>query len=493
MLSKTRFYNKSYFPEGNGYFPQLSGNSLLNRAVHEGCLITQAPTPLVYFTALGSASLALQGLIDVELPIKKICPVSIMGLTIAGSGERKSTVENLFTKGVKAFEKEKNESYKKEENKYLLKLELHKDRVTAIKRSLDLNDEEQYGLAYELLLVHKENIPTKPVRPKLMYEDATVEALLFGLYANLPNGFLGSSEGGNIFNGRAMQQTSVFNAIWSGDVVIVDRKSAKSFTLSGVRLTLHIMTQYSALDRYMKKTKDDTRGNGFLSRLLVCAPYSNCGGRQISEAEYSSENLDEYNNKVTEFLSASLELNNHSDRRVVRFSDEAKRIWIDIANDIESKMQPNATYCNAKDHASKLAENIARVAALIHYFEHPADEELSAGSLWEAINLVSYFSSHFMSVFSAPPKHVIDAQNLMQWLSEYANSGIRYLKRNNILQFGPAGTRKKKDLEAALEYLKPNNDLKEMVSRKTRVIDLWPQQPFDEIRLNQDLLQDVVF
>ena len=492
MFRNSRF-DKSYFPESNGYFPQLAGNSLLNRAVREGCLITQAPEPMVYLTGLCNASLSIQGLYDVRLPTGNICPTSIMGLTIASSGERKSTVENLFSRGAKAFEEKGSENYKKKEERYLLKLELHKSRSASIKRSLDLNDKEQYELAFELLLVHKENTPIKPVQPKLIYENATIEALLTGLDEDLPNVFFGSSEGGNVFDGPAMSRTSIICALWSGDNIAIDRKVAKSFVLSGVRLTTHIMTQYSALDRYMTKVKDDVRGNGLLARLLVCAPYSNCGNREASEVEYPTGNLDEYNNKITELLSASLELNNHTDRKVVNFSSEAKRIFIDISNDIERKMQPDAMYCNAKDHASKLAENTARVAALIHCFEYPSDKEISANSLWEAINLVSYFSGQFMDVFSAPPKYVTDAQNLMQWLGGYANSGVRYLKRNKILQFGPAGTRKKKDLEAALEYLKPNNEILEMMSRNTRVIDLWPQYDFDEAKLNQDLLQDIVF
>jgi hypothetical protein len=492
-MYRPRFYDKSYFPENNGDFPQPTNNSLLNRAVHEGCLITQAPAPMVYMVALVTASTAQQGVLDVELPIKKVCPAAVMGLTIAPSGERKSTVDNLYTKGVKAFEKNKNESYKKEEGKYLLKLELHKDRAALIKRSFDFNDEGQFELAYERLLAHKENEPIKPAKLKLIYENTTMEALLVGMKEDSPNVFFGSSEGGNALFGRALQQSSIFCAIWSGDDVNIDRRTVKSFTLSGARLTFHIMTQPSALDRYIKKTKDDVRGNGFLSRLLICAPYSNCGSRPISEVRHSTENLDEYNNKITKLLSDTFELDNHADRRVIVFSDKAKKIWIDVANDIEIKMQPNGLYYNAKDHASKLAENIARVAALIHCFEYPLDKEISTNSLWEAINLVSYFSGQFMSVFCAPPKHVADAQNLTLWLGKYADSGIRYIKRNNILQYGPSGTRKKTDLEAALGYMRPSNKLAEIISRKTRVIDLWPQQQFDEVKLNQDLLQDIVF
>ena len=493
MLSKSRFYNKNYFPKNDGYFPQLTSDSVFNKAVREGCFNSQAPEPMVCLTALGYAALSLQGLADVKLPTGSCRPLSLLGLTIADSGERKSTVDNQFNKGAKAFEDKEGGKYLKEEGKYNLKKELHRDRAALIKKSLDLSNKEEGERAYELLLAHNEKAPVKPIMSKLFYEETTPEALTLGLSENSPNAFFGSSEGGNIFNGRALPRTSILSTLWSGDDINVDRKVAKSFKLSGVRLTSHIMIQPSILGRYMEKTKGEARDSGLFARALVCAPYSNCGSRQVSEVEHSTDNLDEFNDRVAKFLLDSSQLDSRADRKVVNFSGEAKRIWIDIANDIEINMQPNGLYCNAKDHASKLAENIARVAAVIHCFEYSLDEEISGSSLWEAINLVSYFSSHFMSVFSAPPKYITDAQNLMQWLAVYANSDIRYLKRNNILQYGPAGTRKKKDLEAVLEYLKPNRDLAEIMSRKTRVIDLWPQLPFDAAKLNQDLMQDVVF
>ena len=71
------------------------------------------------------------------------------------------------------------------------------------------------------LLAHQENIPVKPKLPMLIYEDSTPEALLSGLNENTPNGYLGSSEGGVLFNGRLMTYTAILNTLWSGDDVTV--------------------------------------------------------------------------------------------------------------------------------------------------------------------------------------------------------------------------------------------------------------------------------
>ena len=135
MLSKSRFYNKNYFPKNDGYFPQLTSDSVFNKAVREGCFNSQAPEPMVCLTALGYAALSLQGLADVKLPTGSCRPLSLLGLTIADSGERKSTVDNQFNKGAKAFEDKEGGKYLKEEGKYNLKKELHRDRAALIKKS----------------------------------------------------------------------------------------------------------------------------------------------------------------------------------------------------------------------------------------------------------------------------------------------------------------------------------------------------------------------
>lgn len=476
------------FPISSEMFPITSSSSLITKAYMEARLITQAPDPMVYMTAISAVSLALQGVIDVEIPTGKISPVSLMGLTIAESGERKSSVENLFTKGIKSFQKENIECHQTQLREYEIQLDLHHKKVARIKKLVNLDDELECESMASQLLELEEKKPIKPTLNLLTYEDSTIEALLSGLSENVPNAFLGSSEGGVLLNSRAMAKTASLNAIWSGDDVTVNRKIAGSYTVEGARLTVHIMTQSSALERFIKTSKDSVRGNGFLARLLVCAPASNIGFRQSSGIDYSRESIKEFNGKLYHWLSESQCMSNYKDRKIIRFSNEAKKIWQDIYNDIEVKMRPGGIFHQVADHASKLPENIARLAALIHCFDGDLDGEISSSTLLESIYLVSYYSGQFVKVFSAPPKCAVDAHNLVQWLNTLASSGVRYIKRTDIYQFGPSGTRNKKSLEQALEHLKPNYVLKELVVRpKTRVIDLYPNCQYDDAKLRFDL------
>ena len=66
--------------------------------------------------------------------------------------------------------------------------------------------------------------PAKPKEFKVLYEDSTSEALFHGMYENLSTAGLISSEGAGVLEGRAFNDLSKQNAIWSGDSITIDRK-----------------------------------------------------------------------------------------------------------------------------------------------------------------------------------------------------------------------------------------------------------------------------
>ena len=152
------------------------------------------------------------------------------------------------------------------------------------------------------LIEHEAKQPQRPKAFRIMYEDSTIAALTFGLKNDSPYAYLGSSEGGVLMNSALMSNTPVLNAIWSGDDVTVARKTTDSYTLSGVRLTTHIMIQPQALKRFMDKSQDVVRGNGYLSRFLVCFPMPLSGGRKTNGIRYEKEFINQFNQRIEELL-----------------------------------------------------------------------------------------------------------------------------------------------------------------------------------------------
>lgn len=106
------------FPTDGGHTPKVEYSKLITNAFNEAKTITQAPDPMVYLATISAVSVAMQGLINVEMPTRKVAPVSLMSLIIAESGERKSSLENLLTKGIKSFHKENAEQYQNKLKEY---------------------------------------------------------------------------------------------------------------------------------------------------------------------------------------------------------------------------------------------------------------------------------------------------------------------------------------------------------------------------------------
>lgn len=470
------------FPVSDGTCPDVGEETLLGRAIKECSLITQASNPLIISTALSAVATALQGHINVELPTGKICPASLNLLTCADSGERKSTVDKLLNEGVRNFQIKHEKSYREKLKKYEIFKGIHDVKTRKIKNKLYRGPGDGVDELLNELLEHEEQKPEMPKSPIIIYEDSTIEALMSGLKNDSPNAYLGSSEGGVLINSSLMSSTPVLNAIWSGDDVSVARKTTDSFTLLDVRLTTHIMIQTQPFMRFTQKSQGAVRDNGYLSRFLVCFPMPVSGYRQTSGIKFEKEFINIFHQKIEGFLDEI-----PSSRHLVEFSDEAKDIWLKTYNDIEIKMAPGALYANVKDHASKLAENIARVAALIHYFEHSFDSKISVEALNLAVNLVSYYSWFFLMFFCPPPIDFVLENDLLLWLNNCKNRGVRYVKKNHVLQYGPVNLRNKEGLNIAIGNLMLKGIILVHDYKKTKIIDMWPLLPFNQEKFSFDI------
>ncbi|MEZ9864710.1 YfjI family protein [Vibrio breoganii] len=478
------------FPVSNGHFPLPIEQTLFTEAVREVALTTQAPVPMIYLSMLSVASAALQGMVQIQLPTGNVRPVSLATMSIAESGERKSTVENLITRGMRIYLEQQEKALSDVRIKYELEKELHEGRIQKLKIKMFKSSDEEEAILMGRLLDLIKNEHTPPKKAFIFLEDVTPEALVKELSSNRPNALISSSEGGLVFGSRAMSKTSVLSSLWSGDDITVNRKGAGETIVKSPTFAMNIMVQWDPVKRFLDRSKYEIRGNGFLARLLICAPISTCGVRWYRESDNTTELLDSFNERVLSLLSLLTEQQSQDvNKATVRFSQSAKQAWIEVSNDIEMHMQPEGRFCTARDHASKLVENISRVAAVLHCFENEFEEEVSLETLKEAINIVSYYSGEFMRIFNPPPRYVFDAENLTAWLRAYIDKGFRYVRRTDILRYGPAGTRKKRDLDDALNYLTSLGYLICYKVGRYWILDLYPRHEFDSVKFQQDIVE----
>ncbi|WP_417516113.1 YfjI family protein [Marinobacter sp.] len=483
-------------PPQNVVFPYLVNAPLISSAAAEIEHNIQAPKPMIYSCIFGAISLVQQGLIDVRLPIGQVVPTSQMYLTIGDSGERKTAVESSVLAEIYRFQKRQKYEFTQNLRAWKVEHDLWRaERKAIIKSAVNKGAGEALSdLSRQQLLEHENSEPKKPREFKIIYDDSTSEALFYGLYQNLPAAGLISSEGGGVLAGRAFNDLAKQNAIWSGDTITVDRATRESFDLVDRRLTVMLMVQNSAFEAYMDRRGEATRGSGLWARFLVSRPESTQGNRFVRNGSPAAEKQELFNSRMNELLNQVVGLLEapESEKQVLHFSPDASNLWTDIANEIEVQIRPGGRFENAGDHASKLPNNIARLAASIHWFEG-YEGDISKEVLNMAIDIGFWYSDEYLGIFLPPPRHIVDAQELRNWLDSVRMGNQRYIRKNHIRQYGPGRIRNKVRLNDALDILKMEGQVSIFTAQNVTCVDLFPGDPYNAAAAQVAIFGQVIY
>ncbi|TCQ90887.1 YfjI family protein [Pseudomonas sp. JUb52] len=466
-----------------GNEPSLAALPLISDAVNEAVVNIQAPRAIILNAVLTAISTALQGLVDVQKPNGQVTPCSLMLLAIANSGERKSTVENAFLQPFRDFQFEQEPKHDEEICDWKAKNDAWSVRRHSIVKEIKKKSSKGLQTKAEeaaLLSIERER-PAKPKRFKILYEDVTPEALFHGMHKDLPTAGLISSEGGGILEGRAFNDFSKQNAIWSGDSITIDRKTVDSFQLNDARLTVSLMVQESAFSAHMKQRGEQARGSGLWARFLICHPHSTQGTRYVGAGTNSWIKKETFNLRLGSLLEENLRVYKAGDRKrsLVAFTPEAVQQWIQTSNKIEAQICAGGRFHGLGDHASKLADVIARLAVLLHRFEG-FEGDVSVTTLNTAEEIAGFYSEEFIRLFSQDHKDLVDEEVMLNWLVRTQASGQRFIKRNLIRQYGPNRFRHKDALDSVLIRLASKGKIAAatFAGDKSLYVDTCPWMPF---------------
>jgi hypothetical protein len=140
-----------------------------------------------------------------------------------------------------------------------------------------------------------------------------------------------------------------------------------------------------------------------------------------------------------------------------------------------------------RDSASKIAENAARMAALLHFFEG-REGDVGLETINQAIQVCLWHLGEFKRLFGAQAQiapEMADALALERWIHSLCARfpGVNSLKRNYISQYGPNQLRNKLRRDMALSILAHNGRVFFVRHGKSLWIQLNPQFfPGDALR-----------
>jgi len=434
---------------------------LMQAAVREVHGFVQAPLPMVACSALAAVSIAAMTHVDVERAAKLKGPTSLFLLTVADSGERKSTLDGFFTSTIRAWEEREAARLAPELRAHEAVLgawaakrdglreavkKASKDGKTTTEAEAKLRDLEQ-------------SRPVAPRVPKVLRGDDTPEALAHLLAKEWPAAAVASSEAGLVLGAHGMGRETIMrnlaqlNVLWDGGTLSTGRRTSESFTVRGARLTVALQVQEPTLRAFFDGSKGLARGTGFLARFLVCWPASTQGYRPFTEAPEHWPALAGFNGRIETLLSAPAPMaaDGTLTPTVLHLAPDAKTAWVRFYNDVEGQLPAGGDLAEVRDVASKIADNAARIAALFHVLEHGAGGQVGAAHMGAACHVAAWHLTEARRFFGeiALPEPMADAVRVERWVLDHCRrNGGNTAPRRVVQNAGPV--RDGKRLESAL-------------------------------------------
>lgn len=431
-------------------------------AIEEVQSFVQAPIPLVAASALAAISLAGQAHVDAERDKHLKGPAGLFFLTIADSGERKSSCDGYFSSAIKHYEKAEEIKAKPEIQNYEADLKAWTAKSGGLTEKIrQLSKDGKPTNAQEAALRELEREkPVRPKVPKLYYSDVTPEALGFCLATKWPSAGIVSSEAGSVFGSHAMGKESamrnfaMLNQLWDGGSMEVDRRTSESFKVRGARLTMALQVQEPVLLEFFRATGETARGSGFAARFLISCPESTQGNRPFKDSPDVWVKLDEFNRRIAEILNEPVPTNEDGTLNPVLMSmtEDAKALWTEYHNETEAQTCNNGALVAIRDVASKVPDNVARLAALLAKFE--GRTIINKPSLESAMHVVAWHLNESLKFLGgmALPAEMADAARVDKWLIDYCKTErTGFVSKRNVQRLGPV--RQKERLNAAINEL----------------------------------------
>jgi len=435
-------------------------------AVEEVQGFVKAPVPLVAASALGALSLAVQAHVDMKRAERLTGPVGVFLLTIAASGERKSTCDRLFFQAIRDFERQRAEAAEavlKARRPAADALEARLNGLRIAITTAAKAGEDTRALEADLAGLEQQ-APEAPRVPRLLYADVTPEQLKWELARIWPSAGVVTSEGGTVLGAHGMGQESImrnlaiYNQLWDGADLPTDRRTSESFLVHGARLTIALQVQEATLRRFLHTSGELARGIGFLSRCLMAWPESTQGSRPFTDAPPAWPRLEAFNRRMTAILERDVALDASGGLRplLLTFTPAAKAAWVAFHDKIERQLKAGGQYHEIRDVASKAADNAARLAALFHVFEGLPGTAV-AGARFKAASRIAEWhlgeALRFLGELDLP-SGLEDAARLESWLIAHCHRHRRaQVPFSDALRLGPGRLREKARLEAALQDL----------------------------------------
>ncbi|MBL7479994.1 YfjI family protein [Legionella bononiensis] len=414
-------------------YPLEALGSILGEAAKQLAYHVQVPEGMAGQSVLAAAGLVAQAHINVERGCIGVSPVSIFCLSVAESGDRKSTVDRLALAPIRSYESERAQAILVKEQKYKAEMEAWEIRRNSIiklcnKPKAELGEEEQKRLSERLFELELTK-PRPPSRSNITFSEPTSEGIWKHYIQGDPSAGLFSDEGISFFSGHGMNDEAkgrtihILSKLWDGDSITRTRGGeGESGALTNRRLSSHLMIQPIIASKVLSDQL--LQGQGVLARFLICHEPSIAGSRLLLDRDLekganSDPAIAKYWQRLTTLLNQPLRINESTGElqlTVFALRGEALDEWCALHDGIEEQLRVDGMFIEIKAFASKAAENAARIAAILAFIEgydQPTVEHVKRAGI-----LIAYYLESTTMLITEAQYDVneLQANDLLAWI-----------------------------------------------------------------------------
>lgn len=303
--------------------------------------------------------------------------------------------------------------------------------------------------------------PEPPARPERLVSEPTYEGLTRLFAEGQPSLGLFSNEGGQFLGGFAMSQDNrqktlaALNDLWQGNPIKRTRQGETTRTLFGRRLALHLMAQPIVAHAFLA---DPLAGDtGFLPRCLICEPPSTIGTRIYRDGPRDLEPLRAFAERLGALLHTGMAMD--PETRALNpwrlyLSEDARARLVGYYDETEQAQAAGGPLEMIRGHASKTAEQAARIAGVLTLWMDLGRREVSPEAMGCGIALARYYLSEARRLAGAAlvSDAVGKAEALRVWMLS-PSWGKSWLTVTDTLQRGPNRLREAPEARKAIEML----------------------------------------
>ncbi|MCL2430562.1 MAG: YfjI family protein, partial [Alphaproteobacteria bacterium] len=406
---------------------------------------TQAPLAICGNAVLAAATVCAQAHADVKMPYNEPRPLSDDFVSVAESGDRKTSADDLALRPIREREAELRKDYAFAMQAYREELDAYKAHKEHLQHSLK---KDRQALREAMAKLGPE--PSKPLKPTILIDNPTVEGMETYAAEGQPSFGLFTAEGGKLLGGHLlndenrMKAGATLNLLWDGKPMPRFRRDYGE-KLPGRRFSMHVMVQPVIATRMLS---DETLLNlGTLARCLVVAPDSTAGTRFWRDVPAAAGMaLRDYGNALAVLLERDPPKGNEPNELkppALPLSTDADRLWKAYHDKVERKLARDGIWATIRALGAKLPEHAARIAGTLTIATDPDATEIGTHALEGGMILADYYAAEALRLVAAglTDPDLILAEKLLAWL--HADPARTVVHLREIYQYGPNAIRDK--------------------------------------------------